>query len=246
MTIDRLRRTLRDFFTGRIFLSLLSFALAAVAAFVLLPGIYRDREATVQITRVKERLDKGQRITPAHLETIEVGAYNLPPGVLPDAETVIGMYAASLLLPGDFLFEAKLTAYRLDPLLDTVIAGGWQLLTVTPKNSAQVLAAHLQSGDIVAVATITESRQSMEMQRQLDFPEELSQLVVFAVESARGSALGNSGEKGEELLLSSVAAVSEDLVPRTITFMVDEVQARLLLEAEYGGGFHIILKERRP
>ncbi|MCL2497164.1 MAG: SAF domain-containing protein [Symbiobacteriaceae bacterium] len=245
--IRKYMRLLRNFFTGRIFLSLLCLGMAAFCAFVLLPGIYKDQSATVSLVRVKEQLEVGTRLEARHVEVVEVGSYNLPPQAVMNPEEVLGFYTATKLYPGDFLFPAKLSQERLGAGFDHLISSGKQLVTVTPKNAAQALASHLQKGDIVSIAIISEARQSTgELQRLLVYPLELSQLEVFAVENQRGTLLQSSANGRDTLLLASAQGGVEDLIPKTITFMVDAEQSALLLQAEYNGGFHIIFQERRP
>ncbi|MCL2549092.1 MAG: SAF domain-containing protein [Symbiobacteriaceae bacterium] len=243
-----LGRALRTFFTGRWFLSLLCLSLAGVGAFYLLPQMYKDQEATTMILRIRERLDPGDLIESRHLERVEVGAHNLPSQALIDDQEILGKFAKVTLFPGDYIFADKIGAFRVDPTMDAFLAANQRLVTVTPKNSAQVLAAHLHPGDIVSIATIRDVRvQSNEIQRVIDYPASLSRLEIFDIENQRGLSLGSSrGGSGAVAITSLQSSSNEDLVPRTITFIVTDEQAALLLDAEYNGGFHIIFRDRRP
>ena len=245
--VNRVLRTIKGFFSGRIFLSLLSLSLAALCAFVFLPALYRDQKATLQVVRVKEKVERGARIASHHVEVVEVGSFNLPQQVLLSLQGIIGCYAQVDLYPGDFVFPEKISLFRIEQRLDSLLASGQQLLTVTPKNAAQSLAAHLRGGDFVSVAVISELRlPTGEMQRVVEYPPELSHLEVYAVENVRGSLLNVDNGARDYPALASTQAGNEDLIPKTVTFIVDGEQGALLLRAEYGGGFHLIFQERRP
>ena len=246
--MNSLTRALRIFFTGRLFLSLLCLAIAAYGAFVVLPQMYRDQEATTQVVRVRERVEAGEVIEARHIELVEVGAYNLPAAAILSDSDVLGLFAKVTLLPGDYIFADKIGSFRIDATIDAILAGNQKLVTITPKNAAQTLAAHLLPGDTVQVATISEMRLSGgEIMRVLDYPEQLSNLTVYSVENMRGVSLANLSDAASTLQLSSLQGSSnEDLVPRSITFIVTDAQAELLLSAEYNGGFHIIFRDRRP
>jgi len=241
---------LRVFFTGRWFLSLLCLSLAGVGAFYLLPQMYKDQEATTMVIRIRERLEPGDLIEPRHLEHVEVGAHNLPAQILLQDSEILGQYAKATLFPGDFVYADKIGSYRVDASMDAFLAANQRLVTVTPKNSAQVLAAHLQPGDIVSIATVRDVRvQSNEIQRVIDYPGILSRLEIFDIENQRGASLGSKRIGSGSVAISSLQSASsgnEDLIPRTITFIVSDEQAALLLDAEYNGGFHIIFRDRRP
>ena len=239
----RFLRALRNFFTGRLFLTLLCATIAGFAAFYYLPTFYKNQEAVLVIPRVKLPLEVGELIEARHLELVEIGAYNLPSSAMTDRDEIVGSYARVAMLPGDFIFAGKLSSWQIDPELDIFLQSGMKLVTVTPKGAAQTVASYLSPGDIVSAGTIHDERQEGGgVTKVVYYPEELSHLLIFGVENNRGMPLA-SGE--EEIALASGQGAYDDLIPKSITFVVDQIQAAMLIEAEYNGGFHLIFEERR-
>jgi Flp pilus assembly protein CpaB len=185
----------------------------------------------------------GELIESKHIELVEVGAYNLPPSTIADKDEIIGNYARMPMLSGDYVLPEKISNYQIDPELDTFLRTGLKLVTVTPKGAAQAVASYLSPGDIVSVGTIHEERiEGGGVAKVVYYPEELSKLVVFGVENSRGAPIISTDD---EMTLSSGQSVSEDLIPKTITFISDQKQVAMLIEAEYNGGFHLVFEERR-
>lgn len=241
--LRRTLRALRNFFTGRFFLTMLCATIAGYAAFFLLPSVYKAQEAVVIIPRIKQTLNVGDLIENKHLELVEVGAYNLPANAITDRDEIVGNYVRIPMVAGDFIFADKISAFQIDPQLDTFLKSGLKLVTVTPKGAAQAVASYLSPGDIVSAGTIHEERvEGGGVTKVVYYPVELSKLVVFGVENSRGAPIISAED---ELAMSSGQSTSEDLIPKTVTFIADKEQAAMLIAAEYNGGFHLVFEERR-
>ena len=86
------------------------------------------------------------------VQTVEVGAYNLPQNLMTDKKEIVGKYATADLAVGDYILSSKLSTvpaaenaylYNLD--------GTKQAISVTIKSFATGLSGKLESGDIVTV-----------------------------------------------------------------------------------------------
>ncbi|MCL2549158.1 MAG: hypothetical protein FWE76_08350, partial [Symbiobacteriaceae bacterium] len=189
----RILRGLRNFFTGRIFLSLLSLAIALGIALYVIPDLYKNQEATIIVCRVRLPLEVGDHIEDRHLELTETGAYNLPVGVILSKEEIIGNYARLPMVPGDFVFPEKLTPYRVDGVLDLVMEEGCKLLTITPRGAAAAVSSHIQPGDLIDVVVLKDQRlPDNTVTRVVYHHDELLALTVYDVENSSGHSLGNT------------------------------------------------------
>ena len=241
-----LARRIKNFLMSRAFISGISLLIAAIGAFVILPMAYKDQTATLSVVRVKSSIGVGDEITASHIEIIEVGAYNLPAQAIENRDDVLGKYAHIVMLPGDFIFQEKISDYRFDATMDRVLSSGQRLLTITPGTSAAAVSSHLQPGDFVTVSIVKEVRQGGETIYDISAPESVNAVEIYDVETQRGTSLGATKEYGssDRGLASASGGAQEDLVPRTITLIVTDEQARVLIDAEYTGRIHLVLKER--
>ena len=221
--------------------------IAAVVAFVVVPQIYGNQEATTVVVRAAADIPAYTQITAEMLETVEVGAYNLPANVIRDSKEAVGKFAAVDLLDGDTLTSAKLEVKPGDSLMTEAVSDGLYMVTITLPSNASALATQLQPGDYVAVATYSDrAAEDMEWEivtdedgvqtvvpvdEEEDFgvtlPMELANLQVFAVSDSSG-----------------VDATVSTSVPKTVTFLTNKVQAELLIRAEYEASIHLIWKGR--
>ena len=221
--------------------------IAAVVAFVVVPQIYGNQEATTVVVRAAQDIPAYTQITAEMLETVEVGAYNLPGNVVKEAKDAVGQFAAVELLDGDTLTTAKLEAKPGDSLMTEAIGDGLYMVTVTLPSNASALATQLQPGDYVAVATYSD-RAAEDVQWEITTDEngeqtvapkdaeedfgvtmhpELANLQVFAVSDSAG-----------------VDATVSASVPKTVTFLTNKAQAEMLIRAEYEASIHLIWKGR--
>ena len=112
----------------------------------------RRASEKTEIVRVTMDIKEGDEITAEMVQTVEVGAYNLPQNLMTDKKEVVGKYATADLAAGDYILSSKLSAvpaaenaylYNLD--------GTKQAISVTIKSFAVGLSGKLESGDIVTV-----------------------------------------------------------------------------------------------
>ena len=223
---------------------------AAVIAFVVMPAAFKDQSATYQIARIAVFVPKGEQIQEQHLSMAEVGAYNLPNKTLKTKEEIIGMYARTDLFPGDYVFPEKIDKYRNDAILDDITNQGKRLVTITPRSNAAGIAGHLQPGDIVSVALIREIIRQTDTigslrSQEISYPEELQYLVIYDLENQHGISVAADVQAGASFSSAGSGGASVDRIPKTITFIADEAQARMLIEAEHNGLIQLTFIERK-
>lgn len=139
-------------FSSRTVIGVICILLALVITFGVAPLVNRFTDQKVDIVRLKADVQRGQLITADHLETVNVGLYNLPGKVIRDKQAVIGKYATTDLYAGDYLFDAKLSAHNksaedvLSGLNGTKVA-----ISVNISDFAAGLSDKLENGDVVSV-----------------------------------------------------------------------------------------------
>lgn len=222
-------------------------AVAGIIAFVALPGFYADREATVTVYRAAEPIPRGTLIGAKHIESAEIGAFNLPDGVIVEQELIIGQFALTDIPKYDLILPEKLGEFIFTQTLDDLMAQGQRLVTVTLPSNAAGLSGHLESGDIVSVVVyiaahdmfITDEETGFDVRvnipaQTLLLPD-LQEIAVYAVENAKAESM-------EDLQNSDETTV--DYVPKTVTLIVTEEQAVMLVEAENTGKIHLVFERR--
>lgn len=215
-------------FRNRTVIGVLCILLALIICFGVTPLFSRSASEKTEIVRVTMDIKEGDEITAEMVQTVEVGAYNLPQNLMTDKKEVVGKYATADLAAGDYILSSKLSAvpaaenaylYNLD--------GTKQAISVTIKSFATGLSGKLESGDIVTV--IVEDYQG---KGETAIPPELQYVEVISVTASSGYD-ANTGE-----------VVDEKELPSTVTLLVTTEQAKVLAELEQDSELHLALVYR--
>lgn len=215
-------------FRNRTVIGVLCILLALIICFGVTPLFSRSASEKTEIVRVTKDIKEGDEITAEMVQTVEVGAYNLPQNLMTDKKEVVGKYATADLAAGDYILSSKLSAvpaaenaylYNLD--------GKKQAISVTIKSFATGLSGKLESGDIVTV--IVADYQGKD---ETAIPPELQYVEVISVTASSGYD-ANTGE-----------VVDEKELPSTVTLLVTTEQAKVLAELEQDSELHLALVYR--
>lgn len=215
-------------FRNRTVIGVLCILLALIICFGVTPLFSRSASEKTEIVRVTMDIKEGDEITAEMVQTVEVGAYNLPQNLMTDKKEVVGKYAAADLAAGDYILSSKLSAvpaaenaylYNLD--------GTKQAISVTIKSFATGLSGKLESGDIVTVIVA-----DYQGKGETAIPPELQYVEVISVTASSGYD-ANTGE-----------AVDEKELPSTVTLLVTTEQAKVLAELEQDSELHLALVYR--
>ena len=206
-------------FRNRTVIGVLCILLALIICFGVTPLFSRSASEKTEIVRVTKDIKEGDEITAEMVQTVEVGAYNLPQNLMTDKKEVVGKYATADLVAGDYILSSKLSAvpaaenaylYNLD--------GKKQAISVTIKSFATGLSGKLESGDIVTVIVA-----DYQGKGETAIPPELQYVEVISVTASSGYD-ANTGE-----------VVDEKELPSTVTLLVTTEQAKVAqLEKNYG------------
>ena len=215
-------------FRNRTVIGVLCILLALIICFGVTPLFSRSASEKTEIVRVTMDIKEGDEITAEMVQTVEVGAYNLPQNLMTDKKEVVGKYATADLAAGDYILSSKLSAvpaaenaylYNLD--------GTKQAISVTIKSFAVGLAGKLESGDIVTVIVA-----DYQGKGETAIPPELQYVEVISVTASSGYD-ANTGE-----------VVDEKELPSTVTLLVTTEQAKVLAELEQDSELHLALVYR--
>lgn len=215
-------------FRNRTVIGVLCILLALIICFGVTPLFSRSASEKTEIVRVTKDIKEGDEITAEMVQTVEVGAYNLPQNLMTDKKEVVGKYATADLAAGDYILSSKLSAvpaaenaylYNLD--------GKKQAISVTIKSFATGLSGKLESGDIVTVIVA-----DYQGKGETAIPPELQYVDVISVTASSGYD-ANTGE-----------VVDEKELPSTVTLLVTTEQAKVLAELEQDSELHLALVYR--
>lgn len=215
-------------FRNRTVIGVLCILLALIICFGVTPQFSRSASEKTEIVRVTKDIKEGDEITAEMVQTVEVGAYNLPQNLMTDKKEVVGKYATADLAAGDYILSSKLSAvpaaenaylYNLD--------GKKQAISVTIKSFATGLSGKLESGDIVTVIVA-----DYQGKGETAIPPELQYVEVISVTASSGYD-ANTGE-----------VVDEKELPSTVTLLVTTEQAKALAELEQDSELHLALVYR--
>lgn len=215
-------------FRNRTVIGVLCILLALIICFGVTPLFSRSASEKTEIVRVTKDIKEGDEITAEMVQTVEVGAYNLPQNLMTDKKEVVGKYATADLAAGDYILSSKLSAvpaaenaylYNLD--------GKKQAISVTIKSFATGLSGKLESGDIVTVIVA-----DYQGKGETAIPPELQYVEVISVTASSGYD-ANTGE-----------VMDEKELPSTVTLLVTTEQAKVLAELEQDSELHLALVYR--
>lgn len=216
---------------NRIVIGVACIVLSLIICFAVTPLFNQSLSEKAQIVRVVREIKKGEEITAAQVNVVEVGGYNLPENVVKDPETAIGRYASADFAPGDYIIASKIAdAPAAENAYLYSLNGEKQAMSVTVKAFANGLSGKLQSGDIVSVIAPDYRKQGVTV-----IPPELQYVEVIAV-TANSGYDANTGEREDK--------DSEKELPTTVTLLVTPEQSRILAELEADGKLHLSLVYR--
>lgn len=218
-------------FKNRIVIGVACIIMSLIICFAVTPLFNQSISEKARIVRVAREIKKGDEITAAHVEVVEVGGYNLPEDVVRNTETAIGRYASADFAPGDYIIASKIAD---EPAAENAylysLNGEKQAMSVTVKSFASGLSGKLQSGDIVSVIAPDYKKQGVTV-----IPPQLKYVEVIAV-TANSGYDANTGERED--------GDSEKELPTTVTLLVAPEQSKILAELEAEGRLHISLVYR--
>ncbi len=229
---------------NRTILGVICIVLSLIICFLLTPLFANTVKSQVEIVRVIKNIEEGTEITKDMLEVVKVGGYNLPSNVITNEIEIIGKYAKTDFVVGDYFIGSKLSS---TPLTEfsylTELDGSKQAISITIKSFASGLSGKLEAGDIVRIIATDAAWKPDQFHdsgtsrvgdfRETISPNELQYVKVLAVTDSLGYDKEFEQSNGEEKEL-----------PVTLTLLVDQKQAEILAEYETNSKIHVTLVYR--
>lgn len=214
---------------NRTIIGIVCIVLALILTFAIAPLVNKMTESKVDIVRMTSDVVQGHQISENDVEVVKVGGYNLPTNVIQKKENVVGRFATTDLKTGDYLLPSKLTntSDKANDVFRT-LNGDKQAISITIQTFAGGLSGKLQNGDIVQLVVYRNST------AKTFIPGALTYVKVITTTTAEGA------DKDE-------LTVNEDgtyELPSTVTLLVNQAQAKLLVEYENSGRIHADLVYR--
>ena len=216
-------------FRNRTVIGVLCILLSLVICFGIAPMFSRSASEKAQIVRVTSPIHEGEEITAAMVDVVEVGAFNLPVGIVANKSDVVGKYATAKLDAGDYILGSKLSD---EPAAENAylynLDGSKQAISATIKSFATGLSGKLKSGDIVSIIVA-----DFKGRGETVIPPELQYVEVISVTAPSGYD-ANTGKPIED----------DKELPSTVTFLMTTEQAKVLAELEQNNEIHLALVYR--
>ena len=209
---------------NRTLIGILSIVVALLICFGVAPVINRVADSKTEIVRVRNLIPKGTCINESDLETVTVGAYNLPENVIRKKADAVGKYATGDLYAGDWILPGNLTE---DPdsatdILDS-LGNDRKAMSVTIGSFAQGLSGKLETGDIISVIVYS-GKDAFAFT-----PPELQYLRVITSTTSQGVDKSDATDATQ---------------PVTVTLLVNQAQAEQLAYYEKTASMHFALEYR--
>ena len=202
---------------------------ALVVTFAVAPLVNSLADSKVEIVRVTRNVTQGHQISDSDVEVIKVGGYNLPAEVIKRKDVVVGQFAATDLKAGDYLLPSKLTttADNADDIFRT-LNGDRQAISIPIQTFAGGLSSKLENGDIVQLVVYQNDK------KEAFVPGGLTYVKVITTTTSAGT-------DRDELTVNEDGTYE---LPSTVTLLVNQAQAKLLVQYENNGRIHVDLVYR--
>lgn len=220
-----------SFLKNRTVLGIICIVASLIICFLIAPVFNSGASKKVEIVRMAKDAKAGELITKDMLQTVSVGAFNLPDNIVKTEDTAVGKYLTADLAAGDYIIITKLSD---NPALENVcfynLNGGKQAISVTVKSLASGLSGKLVSGDIVSVIAPDFRKLGVTV-----IPPELQYVEVIAVTDSSGYDTDTGGETEDK---------DKKPLPSTVTLLVSPEQSKILAELEADSKLHLSLVYR--
>lgn len=184
------------------------------------------------IIKINRNLKAGEMIKSEYLEEIKVSA-SLPKNIVVDTDKIIDKYLSVDMVKDDYFTDEKISdkaLYGSEYLKN--LKEGEMAISLTIKNLAIGVSNQIESGDVVSIINIEQSRDEEKGDIVNTYiPEELKYIEVISVTNDSGNNTSTTSEEEEE-------------VATTVTLLVNKRQATMIAELDLLGNVHLSLVYR--
>lgn len=206
---------------NRFLVGLASVGLGLLILLFVSPYVGTKLNEQKEVYQAKKDIDKGEIIKKEDIEKVKKGSLNLPNNLVLKEEEIVGKYATAKIFSNDNITENKLTEISLEHDYLYNLPEGKMAISVSLESLARGLSGKLEKNDIVRIYSVNESVQSL---------ESLQYVLVLAATNGEGTDKENV-EKSEK----------KDTIPKTVTLLVTDKQAKDLAYMEEKEKIHVAL-----
>jgi pilus assembly protein CpaB len=217
--------------------AILCFIVVLVIAFVAMPMLYKGQAETGTVAVAARPIANGTEIKASDIQMKTIGTFGIPGDVITDKDDIVGKVAKVDIVEDDVILKSKIGKFASDPIIDSFVQEGKELVSITVKSNAAGLASHIEKGDILNVSCVRESVDEFGNSsgvQVVNYPE-LQNLEVYGVENAKAQSVEDEKTSNE---------ANSDPIISTITFIANDEQANRLIECEYAGNIHVKFVKR--
>ena len=217
-------------FSGQTALGLGCIGVALLIFFVVGPMMTGVIGNQVEISRVSTEVLPGDKITEKNIETVSVNRGSVPEGAVIKKDEIVNKFSDSKLVPGDFFMKSKLKDSEFgDGVYMNGLDGTKRILSIAVPGFAEGISAKVKAGDIITVSAKPEDGSLVaEVYPELKYIKVLATTASSGVDSADSAS--DTKKKAE--------------LPATMTLLVNDVQAKLLIGLNSVNRVHVILTYR--
>lgn len=229
---------MKHFFRNRTVIGITCILAALLFFFGIGPVVLSHVTQQVWVTRVKKEIPANTQIKESMLETVKIGGYNMPTGVITKESDIVNQYSTIKMEPGDYIFSSKISA--LPSGTDAYLAklDGTKVATsVSVKSLDDSLSGKLQPGDIISldIADYGEMKQTV-------LPPELQYVLLIGT-------ITDSGTESDQTAIEKSngqnnSGSSKDNLPSTLMVLVTPEQKKSLVDYNKNGSVHASLVYR--
>ena len=213
-------------------LILLSFIIAVVVGFYIVPKDNKQTRETTMLVQLKNDLGKNQMVRDTDLEVIEKGSYGLSKDTIFSKKEIVGKYAKTD-LPRGIVAEKSFFQNEKEPvnafLYDNPEFDGISFATDLTRSVAGLA----EKGDLVRAIIFVKAEDRGTESRVL-MPDELSNLEIISISNNRGKNLSETDDKTS----------NDNAIPAVVTVKANKNQQALLVKYMNDGVIHLSLRPR--
>lgn len=226
---DRPPMDVKGLLRSKSFLGGLCIFLGLVIALGAIPVLKARVADVIPVYTFTRAVQRGTQLTADMLVETAMSNYNLPAGVVPDRESVLGGYLTADVIDGDVLTAARISPqYPGDDPALTQLPPGKLAVSVSLSSMSQSLSSKLRAGDVIQVFAMGKQETDGAGATAAEAPSQLQYIEVLSISDPTGLDVSAAGANQIE----------------TVTLIADRDQAAALVALEHSATIHAALVVR--
>jgi pilus assembly protein CpaB len=223
---------------------------------VLIPKYNEQQYQKTSAVIAAQDIPEGTQITAAMVQNAEVFLQSIPSDTAAKADDVVGKYASRYISMADYVTASKLSDKQVSEQ-EMSVTGSKMIVSVTIPSPAAGISGALKPGDLVSVYAVpkqTAGSGASIVSSIIQTPPSATAASMSSTAPSAASGIPDNAILPEELKYVEVAGIyigsqtgdktNAAAIPATVSFYVDEEQAKKLVEIDSGATLHLVLVAR--